>query len=56
MSAIATVRAAPGLDAYLHQLEESLAGAVAARQGLVSEIGAEALASGGKRLGRSSSS
>ena len=50
MSAIATVRAAPGLDAYLNDLEQRLAGAVAARPGLVSEIGAEALASGGKRL------
>ena len=50
MSAIATVRAAPGLDAYLEQLEEGLAEAVAARGGLVAEIGAEALASGGKRM------
>jgi geranylgeranyl pyrophosphate synthase len=50
VSAIATVRAAPGLDAYLDQLEERLAEAVAARPGLVGEIGAEALASGGKRM------
>ena len=50
MSAIATVRAAPGLDDYLDQLEDLLAEAVAARPGLVAEIGAEALASGGKRL------
>jgi geranylgeranyl pyrophosphate synthase len=50
VSAIATVRAAPGLDAYLADLESRLAHAVAARPGLVSEIGAEALASGGKRL------
>jgi geranylgeranyl pyrophosphate synthase len=50
MSAIATVRAAPGLDAYLEQLEERLAEAVAARPGLVADIGAEALASGGKRM------
>ncbi|MEP6909177.1 MAG: polyprenyl synthetase family protein [Actinomycetota bacterium] len=50
MSALATVRAAPGLDVYLEQLEDSLAQAVAARPGLVAEIGAEALSSGGKRL------
>ncbi len=50
MSAIATVRAAPGLDAYLDRLEDQLAEAVAARPGLVAEIGSEALASGGKRL------
>ena len=50
MSAIATVRAAPGLDDYLDQLEDRLAEAVAARPGLVAEIGAEALSSGGKRL------
>jgi len=50
VSAIATVRAAPGLDAYLDRLEDRLTAAVAAREGLVAEIGAEALASGGKRL------
>ena len=50
MSALATVRAAPGLDAYLEELEERLAEAVAARPGLVGDIGAEALASGGKRM------
>jgi geranylgeranyl pyrophosphate synthase len=50
VSAIATVRAAPGLDAYLEELENRLAEAVGARPGLVAEIGSEALASGGKRL------
>jgi geranylgeranyl pyrophosphate synthase len=50
VSALATVRAAPGLDAYLEELEERLAGAVSARPGLVGDIGAEALASGGKRM------
>ena len=50
MSALATVRAAPGLDLYLEELEERLSVAVSARGGLVAEIGAEALASGGKRL------
>jgi geranylgeranyl pyrophosphate synthase len=50
VSALATVRAAPGLDLYLEELEDRLAAAVSARPGLVAEIGAEALASGGKRL------
>ena len=50
MSTLATVRAAPGLDEYLEGLEERLADAVSARPGLVGEIGAEALASGGKRM------
>jgi geranylgeranyl pyrophosphate synthase len=50
VSALATVRAAPGLDLYLEELEHRLAVAVSARPGLVAEIGAEALASGGKRL------
>jgi geranylgeranyl pyrophosphate synthase len=50
VSALATVRAAPGLDLYLEELEEQLSAAVSARGGLVAEIGAEALASGGKRL------
>jgi geranylgeranyl pyrophosphate synthase len=50
MSALATVRTAPGLDTYLEELEDRLARAVVARPGLVSEIGSEALASGGKRL------
>ena len=50
MSAIATVHAAPGLDTYLDRLEDRLSDAVASRTGLVAEIGAEALTSGGKRL------
>jgi geranylgeranyl pyrophosphate synthase len=50
VSTLATVRAAPGLDEYLEGLEERLADAVSARPGLVGEIGAEALASGGKRM------
>jgi geranylgeranyl pyrophosphate synthase len=50
VSALATVRAAPGLDVYFEELEYRLAKAVTARPGLVAEIGAEALASGGKRL------
>ena len=50
MSAITTVHAAPGLDSYLEELEDRLSDAVASRPGLVAEIGAEALTSGGKRL------
>jgi geranylgeranyl pyrophosphate synthase len=47
---LATIRETPGLDAYLEQLEERLADAVDAYPGLVAEVGAEALAAGGKRL------
>jgi geranylgeranyl pyrophosphate synthase len=50
VSALATVRAAPGLDLYLEELEQRLTVAVSARPGLVAAIGSEALASGGKRL------
>ncbi|MDX6507091.1 MAG: hypothetical protein QOG06_1735 [Gaiellaceae bacterium] len=47
---LATIRETPGLDAYLEDLEERLTDAVAAYPGLVSEVGGEALAAGGKRL------
>jgi geranylgeranyl pyrophosphate synthase len=47
---LATIRETPGLDAYLERLEERLADAVDAYPGLVAEVGAEALAAGGKRL------
>jgi geranylgeranyl pyrophosphate synthase len=47
---LATIRESPGLDAYLEGLDERLAGAVEACQGLVSTVGSEALAAGGKRL------
>ena len=47
---LATIRESPGLDAYLEGLEERLATAVEACPGLVSTVGAEALAAGGKRL------
>jgi geranylgeranyl pyrophosphate synthase len=47
---LATIRESPGLDAYLDGLEERLAVAVEASPGLVSTVGAEALAAGGKRL------
>jgi geranylgeranyl pyrophosphate synthase len=50
MSALAEIRAAPGLDAYLAELEDRLDRAVGAYEGVVAEVGAEALAAGGKRL------
>jgi geranylgeranyl pyrophosphate synthase len=49
VSALAELREAPGLDAYLAELEDRLDAAVG-RQGIVSEVGGEALAAGGKRL------
>jgi geranylgeranyl pyrophosphate synthase len=50
MTALAVVQAAPGLDAYLAELEDRLRAAVATHPGTVAEAGAEALAAGGKRL------
>jgi geranylgeranyl pyrophosphate synthase len=50
MSALAAVRAAAGLDAYLDVLELRLERAVASHPGLVGRIGTETLAAGGKRL------
>jgi len=50
MSALAEIREAPGLDDYLGDLEERLGRAVGAYRGVVAEVGAEALAAGGKRL------
>src|SRR6478672_1894850 len=50
MSALAEIREAPGLDAYLGDLEERLEHTVGAYRGVVAEVGAEALAAGGKRL------
>ena len=47
---LATIRGSPGLDSYLEQLEDRLAVAVEAHPGLVTVVGAEALAAGGKRL------
>jgi len=47
---LATIRESPGLDAYLEGLEERLAEAVDEFPGLVADVGAEALAAGGKRL------
>jgi geranylgeranyl pyrophosphate synthase len=50
VSALATVRAAAGLDEYMDLLEERLEEAVGSQAGLVREIGTETLAAGGKRL------
>ena len=50
MTAIAAFREAPGLDAYLDELEEWLGRAVGRYGGVVSAVGGEALAAGGKRL------
>ena len=50
MSPLAEIREAPGLDGYLGDLEERLELAVGAYRGVVAEVGAEALAAGGKRL------
>lgn len=50
LNAMALVREAPGLEAYLEQLEERLASALASHRGIVAAVGAEALAAGGKRL------
>jgi geranylgeranyl pyrophosphate synthase len=49
VTALASIRDAPGLDAYLDAVEERLEAAVGRYRGLASEAGAEALA-GGKRL------
>jgi geranylgeranyl pyrophosphate synthase len=50
VSALVSVRAAPGLDTYLEDVEERLAEAVASHPGLVAEVSTEALSAGGKRL------
>ncbi|MFL5952230.1 MAG: polyprenyl synthetase family protein, partial [Gaiellaceae bacterium] len=50
MSALAELREAPGLEAYLAELEDRLEVAVGRYHGIVSEVGGEALAAGGKRL------
>ncbi|HSJ93848.1 MAG TPA: polyprenyl synthetase family protein, partial [Gaiellaceae bacterium] len=50
MSALAAVRAAAGLDAYLELLELRLERAVGSHPGVVGRIGTETLAAGGKRL------
>jgi geranylgeranyl pyrophosphate synthase len=50
VSALAEIREVPGLDEYLADLELRLERAVGAYQGVVSEVGGQALAAGGKRL------
>ena len=50
MTALATVRAAPGLESYLERLELCLEEAVASHPGLVAGIAADTLTAGGKRL------
>ena len=50
MSGLATLKEAPGLTAFLDELEDRLAAIVGRGEGVVATIGAEALASGGKRL------
>jgi geranylgeranyl pyrophosphate synthase len=50
MTALETLRAAPGLDVYLEQVEESLREAVSGHPGLVWRVSEHALAAGGKRL------
>lgn len=50
MSALAAVRAAPGLAAYLDQVEGRLREIVAEFPGTVAAVGTDALAAGGKRL------
>jgi geranylgeranyl pyrophosphate synthase len=50
VTALEVVRAAPGLDDYLAEVETELQGAVELYPGLVAEVGASALAAGGKRL------
>jgi geranylgeranyl pyrophosphate synthase len=47
---IADIREAPGLDAYLEELEERLQATVASHPGLVAAVGEQALTAGGKRL------
>jgi geranylgeranyl pyrophosphate synthase len=50
VTALAEIREAPGLDAYLADLEDRLESAVGAYHGVVADVGAQALAAGGKRL------
>jgi geranylgeranyl pyrophosphate synthase len=50
VSALEVVRAADGLDAYLDDVEEELVRAIGSYEGVVAEVGADAIAAGGKRL------
>ena len=50
MTTLEDVRRLPGLDSYLEEIEVRLAAAVASYGGRAAEVGADALAAGGKRL------
>jgi len=50
MTALAAIREIPGLVAYLDELEERLEETVRSHPGVVSAVGEDALAAGGKRL------
>ena len=50
MTTLEDVRRLPGLDSYLEEVELRLAATVASRGGRAAEVGADALAAGGKRL------
>jgi geranylgeranyl pyrophosphate synthase len=50
MSVLTAIGNAPGLDVYLDELEERLEASVRSHPGIVSAVGADALAAGGKRL------
>ena len=50
MSVLAELSEGPGLESYLAELEDRLEHAVGSYRGVVAEVGAEALAAGGKRL------
>jgi geranylgeranyl pyrophosphate synthase len=50
VTALAAIREAPGLDAYLDEVEDRLAATVASHDGLVAAAGTGALAAGGKRI------
>lgn len=50
MTALEAVKAADGLDAYLEEVEERLLRTIGAYDGLVADVGADAVAAGGKRL------
>jgi octaprenyl-diphosphate synthase len=50
VSALAAVKATPGLDSYMAALEDRLRETVASHRGTVADAGAQALDAGGKRL------
>jgi geranylgeranyl pyrophosphate synthase len=50
VSVLTAIGRAPGLDTYLDELEERLTAAVRTYPGVVSSVGSDALAAGGKRL------